>query len=92
MLWRQDIANRGNMIPLSRIIEELTGQKAERGGRGAIIDAGYFPLNGIPFVVYGPGNVHWAHRIDERVCLEDVVLFAKVISIFLLRWCGVKRV
>ena len=25
----------------------------------------------------------------ERVSLDDVVLYARVISIFLLRWCGV---
>ena len=74
---------------LSQVIEEVTGEKAEKGGRGGITDAGWFPLNGTPSVVYGPGNVHWAHRMDERVSLEDVTLFAKVISIFLIRWCDV---
>ena len=74
---------------LSQVIEEISGEKAEKGGRGGITDAGYFPMNDIPSVVYGPGNVHWAHRMDERVSLDDVTLYAKVISIFLMRWCGV---
>jgi len=75
---------------LSGIIQEVTGSKAEYGGRGGITDAGWFQRNGIPSVVYGPGDVHWAHRVDERVCLEDVLLYAKVISLFILRWCGFK--
>jgi acetylornithine deacetylase len=75
---------------LSRIIEDMSGEKVQYGGRGGITDAGWFPLNGTPAVVYGPGDVHWAHRVDERVSLEDVVLYAKIISIFLMRWCGVE--
>jgi acetylornithine deacetylase len=74
---------------LSRVIEDVAEQKAEYGGRGGITDAGWFPLNGTPSVIYGPGDVHWAHRVDERVSLADVVLYAKVISVFLMRWCGV---
>ena len=75
---------------LSRIIEDISGEKAQYGGRGGITDAGWFPLNGTPAVVYGPGDVHWAHRVDERVSLEDVVLYAKIISSFLMRWCGME--
>jgi len=73
---------------LGGVVEGLTGEKAQYGGRGGITDAGWFPINGIPSVVYGPGDVQWAHRIDERVRLEDVLLYAKAIGCFLLRWCG----
>jgi acetylornithine deacetylase len=75
---------------LSRVIEDISGEKAQYGGRGGITDAGWFPLNGTPAVVYGPGDVHWAHRVDERVSLEDVVLYAKIISSFLMHWCGME--
>lgn len=74
---------------LGGVVEALTGEKAEYGGRGGITDAGWFPINGTPSVVYGPGDVQWAHRLDERVKLEDVLLYAKAIGCFLLRWCGV---
>ena len=74
---------------LGKIIEDVAGCEAEFGGRGGITDAGWFPINGTPSVVYGPGDVSYAHRIDERVQKEDVLLFVKVIGLFLLRWCEV---
>lgn len=74
---------------LGKAIEDVAGCEAEFGGRGGITDAGWFPANGTPSVVYGPGDVSFAHRVDERVLKEDVLLFAKVIGLFLLRWCEV---
>ena len=74
---------------LGQTIEDVAGCEAEFGGRGGITDAGWFPINGTPSVVYGPGDVSFAHRIDERVRKEDVLMFAKVIGLFLLRWCEV---
>jgi acetylornithine deacetylase len=61
--------------------------EVEYGGRGAITDAGWLQRNGTPAVVYGPGDIYWAHRVDERVNLDDVLLYAKVLAVFLLRWC-----
>ena len=59
------------------------------GGRGAICDSGWVAESGTPTVVWGPGDIYWAHRIDERVDLDDVLAYAKVLGLFLLRWCGV---
>lgn len=59
------------------------------GGRGAICDSGWIAQGGTPTVVWGPGDIYWAHRIDERVDLDDVLAYAKVLALFLLRWCGV---
>lgn len=58
------------------------------GGRGAICDSGWIAQGGTPTVVWGPGDIYWAHRIDERVDLDDVLAYAKVLALFLLRWCG----
>jgi len=59
------------------------------GGRGAICDSGWIAEGGTPTVVWGPGDIYWAHRVDERVNLDDVVAYARALALFLLRWCGV---
>lgn len=59
------------------------------GGRGAICDSGWVAQGGTPTVVWGPGDIYWAHRVDERVNLDDVLAYAKVLALFLVRWCGV---
>jgi len=59
------------------------------GGRGAICDSGWIAQGGTPTAVWGPGDIYWAHRVDERVDLDDVLAYSKVLALFLLRWCGV---
>ncbi|MFQ5880447.1 MAG: ArgE/DapE family deacylase [Dehalococcoidia bacterium] len=67
----------------------VQGQEPQVGGRGAITDAGWLAVNGTAAVVYGPGDFYWIHRLDERVNLDDVLSYAKVLGVFLTRWCGV---
>src|SRR5205823_5657046 len=38
-----------------------------------------------PTVLYGPGDPEYAHSIDERVPLEDVAQFARVLAVWVLR-------
>jgi formylaminopyrimidine deformylase len=59
-----------------------------RGGRGAITDAGWFARAGIPAVVFGPGDVEYAHAVDERVSLDNVVAHCKAVAVFLIRFCN----
>ena len=54
-------------------IRAASGREPQVGGRGGITDAGRFARAGISAVVFGPGDVDYAHRIDERVHLDDVV-------------------
>lgn len=71
---------------------EILGAPIEiGGGRGAICDSGWVAKGGTPTVVWGPGDIYWAHRVDERVNLDDVLAYAKVLALFLLRWCGVAK-
>jgi len=43
---------------------------------------------GIPTVQYGPGDVAWAHAVDERVAVDDVVRSARAYANLLLVRCG----
>jgi acetylornithine deacetylase/succinyl-diaminopimelate desuccinylase family protein len=67
---------------------EGAGREPVLGGRGGITDAGWFARAGIESVVFGPGDVDYAHVVDERVHLVDVVAHCKAIVLLLLRYCG----
>ena len=74
---------------LADAVRDASGREPVMGGRGGITDAGWFHRAGVPAVVFGPGDVNYAHRIDERVHLDDVVNHCKAIALFLVRHCGV---
>jgi acetylornithine deacetylase len=42
----------------------------------------------IPAVLYGPGDVAYAHTVEEHVELEEVFLCAKVLALLIMDWCG----
>jgi acetylornithine deacetylase len=73
---------------LADSIRSASGQEPVMGGRGGITDAGWFQRVGVPAVVFGPGDVNYAHRVDERVHLDDVVNHCKATTVFLARYCG----
>jgi len=43
---------------------------------------------GIPAVCYGPGDIHLAHAVDERVPVADLVACAQGIAVAAMRFCG----
>ncbi len=78
------------VVDLMDAIRDASGHEPRIGGRGGITDAGWFARAGIPAVVFGPGDVNYAHRVDERVHLDDVVNHCRATTLFLLRHCGGK--
>jgi len=68
--------------------KQVTGEDLSVGGRGVIVDSGWFSAARIPVVTFGPGDAFWAHRIDERVELAALSAYCKTLAIFLCRWCG----
>jgi len=68
--------------------KEVTGKEFDIGGRGAIVDTGWFTASGIPAITYGPGDAYWAHRIDERVELNALLIYCKTLTAFISKWCG----
>lgn len=41
-----------------------------------------------PAVLYGPGDVAFAHTVEEHVALEEVFSCAKVLAELVVDWCG----
>lgn len=58
---------------------ESMGETARLEGMTAGCDAGQLTAVGIPTVVYGPGDMRFAHSPDERIAEDDVVHSAGVL-------------
>jgi acetylornithine deacetylase len=46
---------------------------------------------GIPTVLFGPGNVRRAHRPDESVPIDDLLVVVRTIVVLALRFCRAAR-
>lgn len=52
-------------------------------------DLRLFTLHGrVPCALYGPGDVAFAHTVEEHVQLEEVFSCAKVLALLIVDWCG----
>ena len=57
----------------------VTGTAPSMAGMRATTDAAWYAEQGIPTVVYGPGDLARAHRPDESVPLAEVVTASRVL-------------
>jgi len=55
---------------------------------GAACDATFYQREGIPAVVYGPGELRIAHGMNEFVLVDELTLSAKALALAVLDWCG----
>ena len=42
----------------------------------------------MPAVLYGPGDVAFAHTVEEHVELDEVVACASALALLIVNWCG----
>lgn len=52
-----------------------------------VTDGGWFGDAGIPAAIYGPGDLHNAHSVNEQVSIRQLVDFTKVMLQFIYDWC-----
>jgi acetylornithine deacetylase/succinyl-diaminopimelate desuccinylase family protein len=74
---------------MMKAYKQVSGKELVVGGRGGIVDTGWFAQVGIPAMTYGPGDAYWAHRIDERIELSALATYSQTIALFLMNWCGI---
>ena len=79
--------------PISRLIldahEAVTGKPPEVNAATYGADMRHFlHLGDIPCVMYGAGDVNWAHFTDEHVSIDDLVTATKTIAVAVADWCG----
>jgi len=57
-----------------------------------VTDAGWLGRAGIPTAIFGPGKLEHAHAVDERVEVQQLLEFTKVIAAFMAEWCNTRKV
>jgi acetylornithine deacetylase len=60
---------------------ELTGREAEMLYSPAALDAGFLNRNGIETIMFGPGDLRFAHTDEEAVSLQEVRDAAKIYAV-----------
>jgi acetylornithine deacetylase len=66
-----------------------TGTDATVAGHVAVIDATWLNLAGIPTINYGPGDIRFAHALNERVAIDELIAATKTYALLAAEWCGV---
>ena len=72
---------------LSRAYARVHGEGPALEATTATTDARHFIRSGIPAVCFGP-RAERIHGIDERVSLSSMGEVARVLTRFVLDWCG----
>ncbi|MDR4946933.1 acetylornithine deacetylase [Neobacillus cucumis] len=76
---------------LTSSFEKMTGQKANVGMSTTVTDAGWLGRAGIPTAIFGPGKLEDAHAVNEKLDIQQLLDFTKVIANFIAEWCNTKR-
>lgn len=56
---------------------------------GGSLDGIWLQKAGIPTIAFGPGNINFAHCVDEHVNLDEIIDAAVCLAICAINWCGV---
>jgi acetylornithine deacetylase len=76
-------------VGLAEVVESVTGRRPELRGEPYGADMQMFVNHGgTPCVIFGPGDVKFAHSADEFVPLEEVETCARVLAAWVLKEIG----
>lgn len=76
---------------LAKSFEKLLARKPEIGMSPTVTDAGWLGRAGIPTVIFGPGKLEDAHAVNEKVEIQQLLDFAKVLAAFIAEWCNTRK-
>ncbi|KKI94007.1 acetylornithine deacetylase [Bacillus sp. SA1-12] len=98
------IVDRGEIFPSLEVDPDHLGVKQLASAHQAILndqaivdvspsvtDGGWLGEAGIPTAIYGPGNLQNAHAINEKLPIEQLISYTKVILAFIYDWCHTER-
>lgn len=98
------IVDRGEIFPSLEIDAEHPGTKLltssfEKmlhlqpmvGMSTTVTDAGWLGRAGIPTAIFGPGRLEDAHAVNEKLEIQQLLDFTKVIAVFIAEWCNSKK-
>jgi formylaminopyrimidine deformylase len=71
--------------------EKILSQKPNIGMSPTVTDAGWLGRAGIPTVIFGPGKLEDAHAVNEKLEIQQLLDFTKVLATFIAEWCNTKK-
>jgi acetylornithine deacetylase len=71
--------------------ESILNKQANVGVSPSVTDGGWFADAGIPAAIYGPGELKYAHSINEQVSINQLIEFTKVLLRFIYEWGHTKK-
>lgn len=79
--------NHAGVRLLANSHKAVTAKNAKLDVSPSVTDGGWFGAAGIPAAIYGPGDLHNAHRMNEQVSISQLLDFTKVMLTFIYEWC-----
>ena len=76
---------------LAQCHEQIDDNPVVIGMSKSVTDAGWLGEAGIPTVIYGPGKLEEAHSVDEKINIEELLTFTKILMLFVTNWCNTKK-
>ncbi|MGF6950574.1 acetylornithine deacetylase/succinyl-diaminopimelate desuccinylase family protein [Neobacillus sp. B4I6] len=76
---------------LANSYEKLLTDKPTVGMSTTVTDAGWLGRAGIPTVIFGPGKLEDAHSVNEKVEIQQLLDFTKVLAVFIAEWCNTRK-
>jgi acetylornithine deacetylase len=76
---------------LANIFENTLSEKPNIGMSSTVTDAGWLGRAGIPTVIFGPGKLEDAHAVNEKVAIQQLLDFTKVMAVFIADWCNSRK-
>jgi acetylornithine deacetylase/succinyl-diaminopimelate desuccinylase family protein len=76
---------------LANSFEKLLSENPTISMSTTVTDAGWLGRAGIPTVIFGPGKLEDAHAVNEKVEIQQLLDFTKVLAGFIATWCNTKK-
>jgi formylaminopyrimidine deformylase len=76
---------------LANTHNHVLGKSAVMDVSPTVTDGGWLGDAGIATVIYGPGNLHNAHSVNEQVSINQLMEFTKVLTQFIYKWTHTKN-
>ncbi|WP_090867706.1 acetylornithine deacetylase [Oceanobacillus limi] len=77
---------------LAGVHEKVSGERAILDVSPTVTDGGWLGEEGIPTVIYGPGDLQNAHSVNEQVLIEQLIQYTKTLVQFIFEWTNTKKI
>jgi acetylornithine deacetylase/succinyl-diaminopimelate desuccinylase-like protein len=76
------------VLTANRALRDITGEKRNLTGYVQTSDGRWFARDGIPIIIFGPGDPRLAHSADEFVSAKQLVEATRFYTLLALRWAA----